>query len=277
MTVYVARSSPPRQPAPSSPRRAPRSLRPHAGTGHMPGWRRRTPARPATSSARSPSATRAGSPASATARRSTAGGTGARTGARPPSPSNNASRPGPTCASTPTAYPTGYANLGNGQPATLFSSYDQQTVDTHFALDAAERLRHRRPAALQPDRRRGPDPRRDDRQGAHRREAYGRKFYIMYDVTGWTNMQSEIKPTGRTRCRRTPPPRVRAPERQAGRRHLGLRLQRHQPPLGAAACLDVVNWFKAQGCYVIGGVPTYWRTGVATRAPAISTSTTPST
>ena len=24
-------------------------------------------------------------------------------------------------------------------------------------------------------------------------EATGRKFYIMYDVTGWTNMQSEIK------------------------------------------------------------------------------------
>jgi hypothetical protein len=28
----------------------------------------------------------------------------------------------------------------------------------------------------------------------------------------------------------------------------------------AAACLDVVTWFKAQGCYVIGGVPTHWRT-----------------
>ncbi|MCF3108107.1 hypothetical protein LL912_04900 [Niabella sp. CC-SYL272] len=26
-------------------------------------------------------------------------------------------------------YATSYANLGNGQPATLFSSYDDQTVD----------------------------------------------------------------------------------------------------------------------------------------------------
>jgi hypothetical protein len=25
----------------------------------------------------------------------------------------------------------------------------------------------------------------------------------------------------------------------------------------------VVNWFKSQGCYVMGGVPTYWRTGVS--------------
>src|SRR5262249_39667329 len=33
-------------------------------------------------------------------------------------------------------------------------------------------------------------------------------------------------------------------------------------PWSPAACLDVVNWFKGQGCYVMGGVPTYWRTGV---------------
>ncbi|MEV0282956.1 hypothetical protein AB0H36_02440 [Kribbella sp. NPDC050820] len=30
----------------------------------------------------------------------------------------------------------------------------------------------------------------------------------------------------------------------------------------ASVCLDVVNWFKGQGCYVIGGVPTHWRRGV---------------
>jgi hypothetical protein len=29
----------------------------------------------------------------------------------------------------------------------------------------------------------------------------------------------------------------------------------------AAACLDVINWFKSQGVYVIGGVPREWRTG----------------
>jgi chitodextrinase len=33
-------------------------------------------------------------------------------------------------------------------------------------------------------------------------------------------------------------------------------------PWDAGTCLDVVNWFKSQGCYVMGGVPTYWRTGV---------------
>jgi len=33
-------------------------------------------------------------------------------------------------------------------------------------------------------------------------------------------------------------------------------------PWSAADCLSVVQWFKDQGCYVMGGVPTYWRTGV---------------
>src|SRR5271154_7387922 len=31
-----------------------------------------------------------------------------------------------------TGYQTGFTNFGNGQPARLFSSYDQQTVNTHF-------------------------------------------------------------------------------------------------------------------------------------------------
>src|ERR1041385_1004915 len=34
-------------------------------------------------------------------------------------------------------------------------------------------------------------------------------------------------------------------------------------PGNAASWLDVVNWFKAQGCYVIGGVPRLWRTDSA--------------
>ncbi|MER5649317.1 fibronectin type III domain-containing protein, partial [Streptosporangium sp. NPDC002524] len=30
---------------------------------------------------------------------------------------------------------------------------------------------------------------------------------------------------------------------------------------------EVVNWFKAQGCYVMGGVPTHWRRGVEDSRP----------
>jgi hypothetical protein len=50
-----------------------------------------------------------------------------------PSPSNNVIKAWPDLREYAHVYPTGYANLGNGQPASLFSSYDQQTVDTHFS------------------------------------------------------------------------------------------------------------------------------------------------
>ena len=92
-----------------------------------------------------------------------------------------------------TWYHTGYANLNNGDPATLFSSYDQSTVNTHFrwmqqnGCDTAALQR------FNPDG--GEGPTRDAMAAKVRTaaEAYGRKFYIMYDVTGWTNMQSQIK------------------------------------------------------------------------------------
>src|SRR5882757_10468726 len=49
-----------------------------------------------------------------------------------PSPSNNAIKAWPDMREYSKGYQTAYSNLNNGQPATLFSSYDQQTVDTHF-------------------------------------------------------------------------------------------------------------------------------------------------
>src|SRR3982751_4604177 len=51
---------------------------------------------------------------------------------QPPPPSNTTIVSSPDMRDFAHAYPTAYPNLGNGQPATLFSSYDQQTVDTHF-------------------------------------------------------------------------------------------------------------------------------------------------
>src|SRR5262245_46088212 len=44
-----------------------------------------------------------------------------------PSPSNNALRAWPDMREYAHGYQTAYQNLGNGQPAALFSSYDQQT------------------------------------------------------------------------------------------------------------------------------------------------------
>src|SRR5580698_4808636 len=51
---------------------------------------------------------------------------------QPPSPSNNSIKAWPDMTEYTSSYATQYANLGNGQVAKLFSSYDQQTVNTHF-------------------------------------------------------------------------------------------------------------------------------------------------
>jgi len=182
---------------------------------------------------------------------------------QPPSPGNNAIVSWPDMRDYARGYPTAFPNLGNGSAATLFSQYDQQTVDTHFrwmrdyGCDTAA-LQRFNPFG-------GEGPTRDAmavkvRQAA---EAFGRKWYVMYDVTNWTSMQSEIKTDWATKMSaHTASP---AYARQNGKPVVcvwGFGFDDPGRPFGPAACLDVVNWFKAQNCYVIGGVPTYWRTGV---------------
>jgi hypothetical protein len=185
-----------------------------------------------------------------------------------PSPSNTTIASWPDMREYTTSYQTAYANLGNGQPARLFSSYPQQSVDTHFrwmqqyGCDTAA-LQRFNPVG-------GEGPMRDAMTAKVRTaaEAFGRKFYIMYDVTDWTNMQSEIKTDWTTKMRAyTSSP---AYAMQNGKPVVciwGFGFNDPKRPFAPAPCLDVINWFKAQGCYVIGGVPTWWRTGVSDSRP----------
>ncbi|GIF76539.1 lectin [Asanoa siamensis] len=190
---------------------------------------------------------------------------------QPPSPSNTTIVSWPDMREYTRGYTTAYPNLGNGQPAQLFSSYDDQTVDTHFrwmqqhGCDTAA-LQRFNPVS-------GEGPTRDAMTQKVRlaAERYGRKFYIMYDVTSWTNMQSEIKSdwTSKMSAHVSSP----AYARQNGRPVVciwGFGFNDPGRPFAPAPCLDVVNWFKAQGCYVIGGVPTYWRQGINDSRPGFS-------
>ncbi|MFI6235461.1 lectin [Micromonospora sp. NPDC050784] len=168
-------------------------------------------------------------------------------------------------------YKTGYQNLGNGQPASLFSSYDQQTVDTHFrwmqenGLDTAA-LQRFNPVG-------GEGPIRDAvtikvRNAA---EEFGRKFYIMYDVSGWTDMQQQIKDdwTSKMTAYTASP----AYAKQNGKPVVGIwgfGFNDTNHPWSAPVCLDVINWFKAQGVYVMGGTPTHWRNGDSDSRPGFS-------
>lgn len=181
-----------------------------------------------------------------------------------PSPSNNGTlRAWPDMTDYPAKYQTAYANLGNGQPATLFSHYDQSTVNAQFlsmqqnGCDTAA-LQRFNPTG-------GEGPIRDAVTARVRTaaETHGRKFYIMYDVTGWTNMQSEIKNDWTTKMSAYTASSAYA--RQNGKPVVciwGFGFNDGNHPWDAATCLDVVTWFKNQGCYVIGGVPREWRTGV---------------
>jgi hypothetical protein len=179
-----------------------------------------------------------------------------------PSPTNNAIKAWPDMGEYTKTYQTAYSNFGNGQPATLFSSYDQQTVDTHFlwmqqnGCDTAALQR------FNPNSSEGPT--RDAMAAKVRSSAekYGRKFYIMYDATGWTNMQSEMKADWTNKMSAHTASSAYA--RQNGKPVVciwGFGFNDANHPWDAATCLDVINWFKSQGCYVIGGVPREWRTG----------------
>ncbi|MGN9908636.1 discoidin domain-containing protein [Phytohabitans sp. LJ34] len=187
---------------------------------------------------------------------------------QPPSPSNTTIVSWPDLREIARGYTTAYPNLGNGQPARLFSSYDQQTVDTHFQW---MRDHGCDTAALQRFNPFGDEGPTRDAMAVKVRDAaerFGRKFYIMYDVTGWTGMQSELKTDWTTKMSaHTASP---AYARQNGKPVVcvwGFGFNDSGRPFAPAPCLDVVHWFKSQGCYVIGGVPTYWRQGINDSRP----------
>ncbi|GIF25635.1 hypothetical protein BJ973_003913 [Actinoplanes tereljensis] len=181
---------------------------------------------------------------------------------QPPSPANTTIVSWPDTSDYTHIYPTAYPNLGDGRPANLFSSYDQQTVDTHFGWMRTYGIDT---AALQRFNPVGDEgPTRDAMAQKVRTaaEATGRKFYVMYDVSGWTNMQSELKTDWTTKMSAHTASSAYA--RQNGKPVVcvwGFGFNDDNHAFTAAACLDVITWLKAQGCYVIGGVPTYWREG----------------
>ncbi|MCX5144501.1 MULTISPECIES: glycoside hydrolase family 71/99-like protein [unclassified Streptomyces] len=188
-----------------------------------------------------------------------------------PSPTNKGIKSWPDVREYSRTYPTDFPGLGGGAPAALFSSYDQQSVDTHFAWMRDHGIDT---AALQRFNPYGSEgPTRDVmaqkvRQAA---EATGRKFYIMYDVSDWTSMQSQIKEDWTSKMRAHTASGAYAV--QNGKPVVciwGFGFNDNQRPFEPAPCLDVVNWFKNQGCYVIGGVPTHWRKGEGDSRPGFS-------
>jgi len=179
---------------------------------------------------------------------------------QPPSPTNLGIKSWPDVRDYSTTFQTAFPNLNNGQPAKLFSSFTDQTVNTHFlwmqqnGIDAAALQR------FNPNGQEGPIRDAITAKVKTAAETYGRKFYIMYDVSGWTNMQSELKTDWTNKMSAYTASSAYA--RQNGKPVVciwGFGFNDDNHPWSAAVCLEVINWFRNQGCYVIGGVPTHWR------------------
>jgi len=160
--------------------------------------------------------------------------------------------------------------LNNGQPANMFSSYDASTVNLHFqwmhqyGIDCAALQRFANeitPGSQIKAQRDGMAQKVESAATAN-----GLKFYIMYDASGWGDLNA-IKADWTNTIKGTLKlPNSSAYAMQNGKPVVsiyGLGYASH--PSSAEEALDLINWFKSQGCYVIGSIPGGWLKGENTK------------
>jgi len=157
-----------------------------------------------------------------------------------------------------------YGNLNNDKPAVMFSSYDYSTVMTHFSwmkqygIDGVALQRYGSELS---------DPSlKAQRDGmiakvSSAAQATGRKFYIMYDITGWTDFQTEIKTDWLSDIHSVVINSSYA--YQDGKPVVciwGVGVSGR--PGDVNSWTDVLSWFKSQGCFVIVGTSADFSTDV---------------
>ncbi len=170
-------------------------------------------------------------------------------------------------------FQTGLANFGDNRPARLFSSYPQATLDRHFAYMAENNIDG---VALQRFIAVTFDPVFKQNLDSiavrlsRAAEGHGRGFYMMYDITGigaasYNTIKADWSSTMIGGLNITSSP---AYIHQNGKPVVCLWGPGFTHVPGTAAeVLDLINWFKAQGCYVVGGTPTNWRTSTIDSKP----------
>ena len=183
--------------------------------------------------------------------------------------------PDVTLYNSSSLFQTNFANQGDGSPARLFSDYHQDVTDKHFELMQANGIdgvafqRFIWEVLVDPAFKANRDT--DAVHVKKAAEKYQRMFYVVYDLSGLGNV-----PAANDQARFDG---VKADwtndmigtqnitssfmyAKQGGKPVVQIWGIGYNHIIGTAAIqLDLINWFKAQGCYVIIGVPTGWRTG----------------
>jgi len=189
-------------------------------------------------------------------------------------------KPGPDKGMTIELYPdireyseeelalTDYKNFPNGSPAMLYDSSIQKTIDTHFkwmyeyGIDGVALQRF----GVSVNEIGSSIYRHNQQVGINVRKAaekHDRLFYICYDVSGLKSGQ--IVETLKNNWKFSVVEKeklVKSPNylRENGKPIVqiwGVGVKGNYKG-NAEEALEIIKWFKEQGCYVIGGVPTNW-------------------
>ena len=163
-------------------------------------------------------------------------------------------------------YPTNLPNLNGGGAATLYSDWDASTVDTQIkwmqdtGIDTIALQRFG-------DFRGTGEARNVVAENVRKAaEAHGRKFYIMYDISGWDSFDTDLKSdwtdhiVGELHLTDSP-----AYAKQGGKPVVciwGLGYSGH--PGTPQTTQDIIDYFHQKGMYVIGGVGIDWRNASGT-------------
>ncbi|MHB8878413.1 MAG: hypothetical protein ACYC8T_32355 [Myxococcaceae bacterium] len=169
-------------------------------------------------------------------------------------------------------FDTGLGRLRNGQPAKLFSSHSQRVMDLHFKWmqeNGLDGVGLQRFVATLADARHKAFRNSVTRMVRSAAERHGRIFYIEYDFSGapeatWAeDIKRDWNEVMLSQLDVTASPQY---VRQGGKPVVALwGFGFPDRPGSAAQSVDLIDWFKAQGCYVVGGVPYGWRTGGGTK------------
>jgi len=161
-------------------------------------------------------------------------------------------------------FQTGFANLGDGQPSKLFSSFRSDVIDKHFewmeqyGIDGIALQRF-----LEETKDGVYKKNRDSIAVKIKRAAlkYQRLYYMMYDLSAddttyfkndWLHLENDLKIT------ESPYYVTQNGKPVIALWGFGFNFRPNLPENSLA----IINWLKKKGYYVIGGVPTDWRLGI---------------